>query len=75
MDQNTIFPGYKFFINLIAVMFVDSFVRENQFNLSEDPSFYSAISRGIPLEDIPNNCEKVIWHETDMMPKGHKHTG
>ena len=61
LDQNTIFPGYKFFINLIAVMFVDSFVRDNPFDLSEDASFYSAISRGIPLEDIPNNCEKVIF--------------
>jgi hypothetical protein len=61
LDQTIIFPGYKFFVNLIAVMFVDSFVRENPFDLSEDPSFYSAISRGIPLEDIPNNCEKVIF--------------
>jgi hypothetical protein len=61
LDQNSIFQGYKFFVNLSAIMLHDSIAHNYSFDLEENSTFYTAISQGILLEDIPNDCERVVF--------------
>ena len=61
VSEQSIFQGYKFFVNLSAIMLHDAIARDYSFDLEENSTYYIAISRGIDLDDIPNDCERVIF--------------
>ncbi|MFA4876880.1 MAG: ATP-binding protein [Methanoregula sp.] len=61
LDQNSIFQGYKFFVNLSAIMLHDSIAHDYSFDLKENSTYYYATSHGVSLEDIPNDSERVIF--------------
>jgi energy-converting hydrogenase A subunit M len=59
-DDKDIFEGHKFFLLTSLKCLIDSIVKDKLSKLKEDYTFFRADFIGIPLEDIPNTCEKTI---------------
>lgn len=58
-EFDEIFLGYKFFIET-AIRTLLLSVEQGNIGIQQDFEFYRASFRGVPIEDIPNTCEKVI---------------
>lgn len=59
----SIFEGYKFTLLITIGCLTNSFISNDPFSLEEDRTYRTATSIGIPLEDIPNTCEKTIFRK------------
>lgn len=72
-DKST-FEGYKF-ISMVAIRrLIDAISDDSSLNIGEDFTLFRAKFVGIPLEDIPNTCDKVvvlknIWKYTKSVRK------
>lgn len=60
-NDELIFEGYKFFLLTSLNCLIDSIIFDNSLELEEDYIFYRARFVGIPVEEIPNTCEKIIF--------------
>lgn len=60
-NDKDVFEGYKFFSLTSLRNFIYSITYDKILKLSEDDIFYRANYVGVPLDDIPNTCEKIIF--------------
>ncbi|MCD6092469.1 MAG: hypothetical protein J7J38_00420 [Candidatus Aenigmarchaeota archaeon] len=58
-DQN-LFEGFKFLLDVCIRKFIDSIIMDSSLDIKEDFTFFRARFVGIPIEDIPNTCDKVV---------------
>jgi hypothetical protein len=56
-----IFEGYLFFLKTISRGMLEKFSRSSTLNIESNMTFGRAIHRGVSLEKITNNCQKVIF--------------
>jgi hypothetical protein len=60
-DDIGTFEGYRFSIEIVLNCLIYSIIYEDSFQLKEDIVFSRARFDGIPIEDIPDSCEKMIF--------------
>jgi len=60
-EIDDIFEGFKFMLLVTIGCLTSPFLSSDPFNLQEDKIYRIATSRGIPLEEIPNTCEKTVF--------------
>jgi len=58
---DNIFEGYKFFVTTIIRVLVGAIESDTSLELNEDVVFFRARFKGIPIEEIPNTCEKTVF--------------
>jgi hypothetical protein len=56
-----LFEGYLFFIKTISRGLLDIVSLSPSFHIESNLTFERAMNRGIPLEKIKNNCQKVVF--------------
>ncbi|XHH08987.1 MAG: hypothetical protein ACFCUE_15695 [Candidatus Bathyarchaeia archaeon] len=56
-----IFEGYLFFLKTISRGMLENISRSSTLNIESNMTFGRAINRGVSLEKITNNCQKVIF--------------
>jgi len=59
-DDEALFKGYRFFSEVVIRRFIDSIIMDSSLGIDDDFTFFRAKFVGVPIEDIPNTCEKVI---------------
>ena len=64
VNFDTVFHGYKFFIETVIRCFLNKIVQNTHLGIEEDFVFYRACFAGIPLHKIPNTCEKTNHKQT-----------
>lgn len=60
-DDNKIFEGYRFFIDVCIRGFINSIIYDDSIGLDEDFTFFRARFVGVDIDDIPNTCNKIIF--------------
>ena len=60
-DDNKIFEGYRFFIDVCIRGFINSIIYDDSIDLDEDFTFFRARFVGVDIDDIPNTCNKIIF--------------
>ena len=73
-DDDQIYKGYKFFIDVCIRGFIGSVIYDTSLDLEEDFTFFRARFCGVEIDDIPNTCEKTIfiknvWNSTKEIRK------
>jgi len=58
---DNIFEGYKFFVTTIIRVLDGAIESDTSLELNEDVVFFRARFKGIPIEEIPNTCEKTVF--------------
>jgi len=58
-NDDHIFIGYQFFIDVIISHLVHSFERHSSFGIESDYTLYRASFVGVKIDDIPITCENV----------------
>lgn len=71
-ETNQYLEGYKFFISTAAQILFSDIHTDTGMKLGEDDQFNIAHKKGIPLDDIPNSCEKIrlikrLWIEINKI--------
>lgn len=66
-NDEDLFIGYQFFIDVIFCHVIESIERNSSFNIESDYTFYRAEFVGVYIDDIPVTCEKTkllknIWN-------------
>lgn len=56
-----VFEGYRFFLECLFRIFLNSIIYNTSLNFNEDFIFYRARFVGVKLNKIPNTCEKTIF--------------
>jgi len=59
--DKTFLSGYKFFLNTVIRCLIGQIEADYSLGLKKDYTFLSAIFKSIPIKDIPNTCEKIIF--------------
>ena len=60
-DNQVLFSGYIFFLDVICSELIDTIFSSGAFNLENDQYVYRGSFAGIKLDDIPNTSEKIIF--------------
>ncbi|MEB3772912.1 MAG: hypothetical protein GSR82_04445 [Desulfurococcales archaeon] len=60
LDDEIIFNGYKFALDTLVRILVSIIERDSTLGFNEDETFFRASFAGVPINDIPNTCEKTI---------------
>ncbi|MCK4797878.1 MAG: hypothetical protein KAT05_10870 [Spirochaetes bacterium] len=58
---DTIFEGYKFFLESEIRTLLNVLIYNSSFDIDEDFIFYRARFTGVNINKIPNTCEKIIF--------------
>ena len=66
-NDNHIFCGYHFFIDVIVSHIIHALERHSSFGVDSDYSMWRASFVGVHIDDIPNTCENVkllknLWY-------------
>ncbi|ABS54809.1 putative transcriptional regulator [Methanoregula boonei 6A8] len=59
-DFEPLFLGYRYFLEICGIRIVDEISEDFSLNLEMDDYFSFACNADLPLDEIPNSCEKVI---------------
>jgi len=59
-DYSPLFLGYRYFLEICAIRIVDEIAENSTLGLDEDESFLFANECRLPLDEIPNTCDKII---------------
>jgi hypothetical protein len=59
-NDEDLLPGYRLFVILLLKDLLDSIEWDSGLKLKEDFIYNRADFKGVPLEDLPNSCEKTI---------------
>ncbi|WXG46135.1 MAG: hypothetical protein WED05_05640 [Candidatus Atabeyarchaeum deiterrae] len=60
-DEHELLAGYRFLVDTCVRCLIRSVTMGTGLDLTEDYTFFRARFTGIPLNDIPNTCEKTIF--------------
>jgi len=58
-NDDDLFIGYQFFIDVVISHIIHSFERHSSFGIKSDYSIYRASFVGVNIDDIPITCDKV----------------
>ncbi len=59
-DLEPFFLGYRYFLEVCSIQFIDEITEDTSLELTEDETFQFAQSAGLLLDEIPNTCDKVV---------------
>jgi len=53
--------GYRFFVTTVFRCLIGQIELDSSLGLEEDYTFFRARFKGVPIQDVPNTCEKTIF--------------
>jgi hypothetical protein len=59
-NDSELYQGYRFFIITSLKLVLNSFSLSSGFNIKRDFVYNRAEFVGVPIEDIPNSCERIV---------------